>query len=210
MRWKSRLSKDCRLYLILDAQVNTYDELFEITKKIIHAGVDIVQLRDKFGSAKAILEFSRKIQKVINGRIPFILNDRVDLAKMIKAGVHLGQEDISVNVARKMLGPKVIIGASCQSLEHALRAEVQGADYIGFGSVFKTKTKPERSSMDLTLLSKVVQKIRIPVFAIGGINLKNIRSLKALGIQRVAVCRAICRAQDCVQAAKCFDNILRG
>src|SRR3990167_7876511 len=145
--------KKARVYLILDTQVNGYDELFEILKQSLNTGVDIVQLRDKFAKAIETLKFAKKAVRLINGRIPFIVNDRVDLALASQAaGVHLGQDDLPISEARKLMGKKAIIGVSCQNLIQAQEAKKQGADYIGFGSVFKTETKPDRQPMDLKLL----------------------------------------------------------
>jgi thiamine-phosphate pyrophosphorylase len=197
MQSKSKCLRESKLYLILDAQVNSHAELLDILKKSVHCGVDIVQLRDKCGRAKDILDFSRKAMKIVGGRIPYIINDRADLAILADAdGVHLGQDDIPVPLARKMLGVKKIIGTSCQTLAHARAAEKDGADYMGFGSVFKTQTKPGRSAMDLKLLGSAVRKVSIPLFAIGGISHKNIGMLLPLGVSRVAVCRDICESRD--------------
>ncbi len=196
---------DARLYLILDRQVNSYKQLFEMAKKAFFAGVDIIQLRDKTGPAKDILDFSNRIQKVIKGRIPYIVNDRVDLAMISQSsGVHLGQEDVPLMQARKMVGKKVLIGISCQTLAHAQKAQREGADYIGFGSVFKTMTKPDRYPMNIRLLKQVVKNIKIPVFAIGGINLENVRNLKDAGVSRFAVCRAISRHKNVSKAVQQF------
>ena len=116
-----------------------------------------------------------------------IVNDRVDLAVLGgAAGVHLGQEDIPLKAARRMMGNQAIIGVSCQTLTHARQAEREGADYIGFGSVFKTQTKPDRSPMDLKLLQRVMREIRIPVFAIGGITCENVGRLREVGVERGA------------------------
>jgi len=196
---------DARLYLILDRGVNSYEQLFEIAKKAIPAGVDMIQLRDKTGSAKEILNFSRSILGVTKGRIPYIINDRVDLAMIsCSSGVHLGQDDVPLGAARKMMGEKALIGVSCQTLAHAQEAERDGADYIGFGSVFKTLTKPERQPLDTGFLKNVFKNIRIPVFAIGGIDLTNVVQLKKIGVDRVAVCRAICMADDIEKEVKQF------
>ena len=105
-----------------------------------------------------------------------------------------------------MMGPKAVIGASCQSYAQAQEAQRQGADYIGFGSVFKTLTKPERAPMDLQLLQRVVRDINIPVFAIGGIGADNIGKLREIGVGRFAVCRAVCQARDvggAIEKLKC-------
>ncbi len=201
--------KNSKLYLILDRDVNSYGELLKIAEGAFKGGVDIVQLRDKHGSPKEILEFSGKMVKLLKNKIPFIINDRIDLALAVRAsGVHVGQDDVPIVVARKLMGPAAIIGTSCQTLAQAKEAERQGADYIGFGSVYKTLTKPQRNPMDLNLLAEVVRKIWIPVFAIGGITLKNITALKEIGVNRMAVCRAICAASDVEQTTLTFKTLL--
>lgn len=209
MLTKKRLLKNSRLYLILDARVNSHTELFEIAKKAVNGKVDIVQLRDKSGNISDILEFSEKLKDLTCGKIPFILNDRPDLALAVGAsGVHVGQEDIPIKYARKILGKKAIIGVSCQSFDHAIKAQDEGADYIGLGSVFKTLTKPDRDPMDVGLIKKIVKDIKIPVFAIGGIDITNIADVKDLGIERFAVCRAISQAKDVDKAILDFKKVL--
>ncbi len=171
--------------------------------------MDVFQLRDKKGSDRSIIDFIRKALRTIKGRCPFLINDRVDLALASRCdGVHLGQEDLPVATARQMLGPRAIIGVSCQDLKAVDEANKAGADYIGFGSVFKTATKPERSEMDLNLLKKAAARSSIPLFAIGGITLENLGLVKAAGVKRIAVCRAICLADDDFLAAKKFQQIL--
>ena len=194
------------MYLILDRQVNDYDRLLEIARQSAF-GVDMIQLRDKKGCARDILNFSRKILKMLRGRLPFIVNDRVDLAVAAGAdGVHLGQEDLPLKEARRMMGSRAIMGVSCQNYEQARRAERDGADYIGFGSVFSTLTKPGRSPMNLQLLRKAARDIRIPVFAIGGITPAHISNLRVLGVERFAVCRAICKARNIEEAVREFQE----
>ena len=216
MSLNKRCLKNCKLYLILDTEVHSYTKLFEIAKQSIQArlpdgqaGVDIIQLRDKNGLAKDVLKFSKQVLRLTEGKVPFIINDRVDVAILCGAdGVHLGQEDIPLKEARKVMGPKVVIGVSCQTFKHAQKAQREGADYIGFGSIFKTLTKPKRSPIDLNLLKEVIKKIHIPVFAIGGVNLDNIRQLKEIGVERFAVCRAICEAENVREVVREFK--LRG
>ena len=211
MYWNKKQLQSANLYLILDTQVLSYSDLLNILKPAVRLGVDIVQLRDKNGSAKDILSFCRYAKKIIAGKTLFILNDRVDLSILAGTdGIHLGQEDISYNLARKLMGPKAIIGVSCQRLEQATSAQKAGADYIGFGSVFKTKTKPDRQPMDLEVLKSVINKIKIPVFPIGGINYKNLDQLTALGVKRVALCRDILLAKDLNKTIGSFKSILRG
>lgn len=206
MHWRKKRLYDSNLYLILDREVNSYQELFDIGKKAVALGVGIVQLRDKKGTAKDILDFSKNILKITKGRCLYVINDRVDLAFLVGAdGVHLGQDDIDIKNARKVLHKDQLIGVSCQNLDHLKKAQSNKADYIGFGSIFKTQTKPGRNPMDQKILRKTVRS-KIPVFAIGGIDLNNIEDVMALGVRRVAVCRAICRAKDVPLAIKNFSK----
>ena len=194
--------------MILDAEVCSYEQLLEAAQEAVAGGVDIIQLRDKKGTAQDILGFSRRIKKIVKRKIPYIINDRVDLAKAAGAsGVHLGQDDLSVRFARKELGADAIIGVSCQNLQQAFKAQQDSADYIGFGSVFKTLTKPDRSPMDLKILADVIKKIQIPVFAIGGIGIRNLELLKSLGVKRAAICREILKAKDIKATTQVLKNI---
>ncbi|MBF0478759.1 MAG: thiamine phosphate synthase [Candidatus Omnitrophica bacterium] len=211
MPLKKKLLNESNLYVILDAQVNTYEELFEIVKKSVGSGVDILQLRDKISSAKKVLEFSRKIVEYINHKLLFIVNDRVDIALLSGAdGVHVGQNDISAGDVRRLTGKNFLIGTSAQRLEHCRAAEEAGADYIGLGSVYKTKTKPERCPMDQTLLTEVARSIQIPVFAIGGIDQTNVRQIVDKGLKRVAVCRSLCCSDNFLEEVSLLKKILRG
>ena len=211
MRSNKKPLASAKVYLILDAQVLDHLALLHVLKDSVRGGIDIVQLRDKNGSAKEILDFFRKALKITRHQIPFIVNDRADLGILSGAdGLHVGQEDIDCSHARKMMGNGKIIGVSCQTLSQALKAQDQGADYIGFGTVFQTQTKPDRLAMDLDLLQRVVKKVKIPIFPIGGITRENIRKLIPLGVSRVAVCRDILLAKDPVESVREFKNLLRG
>jgi thiamine-phosphate pyrophosphorylase len=197
--------KKAQLYLVLDREVCDYGRLWEVLKEAAASGVDVIQLRDKIGSGRQVLEFATQAVKFLKHRVLFIVNDRVDLALASGAdGVHVGQEDMPIKVVRKLMGNKAIIGSSCQSLAQAQAAQKQGADYIGFGSVFKTLTKPDRQPMDLQVLKQTVNKIKIPVFAIGGINLENVGQLSRAGIKKIAVTRAICLSDDVAKTVKQF------
>ena len=211
MRLNKKQLASAKLYLILDAQVLGYADLLQVLKDSVRSGIGIVQLRDKKGSAKTILDFCHRALRITKHKVPFIVNDRADLALLSGAdGLHVGQEDLDCLQARKIMGPSKIIGVSCQNLAQARKAQKQGADYIGFGSVFETKTKPERGAMDLVLLQKVVKQIKIPVFPIGGISRMNIGSLFPLGVSRAAVCRDILLANDACQAVRGLSQAMRG
>jgi thiamine-phosphate pyrophosphorylase len=178
----------------------------------VNNGVDIVQLRDKLGTVQTALAFMARAERYLKGRIPFIVNDRADLACIAGAsGVHVGQDDLPVAAARKICGRSLLVGKSCQTLAHVRAAYDEGADYVGFGSVFKTQTKPDRSPMDLDVLRKVVAYaagVKLPVFAIGGITKENIACVHACGVTRVAVCREVLLAQDAARASRELKTLL--
>ena len=201
--------RNSKLYLVLDAHVASYERLLSIAKTAADNGADIIQLRDKWGRAKDILNFSKHIKQILKNRIPYIINDRVDLALAVGAsGIHLGQEDLPITISRRITGKKMIIGVSCQTLAQAQEAQQNGADYIGFGSVYKTLTKPSRRPMDLRRLAEVIRKIKIPVFAIGGIHGRNLGLIQEIGVKRVAITRAICEARDIAKAVIFFKQSL--
>ena len=203
MRGIKRVLNDARLYLVLDNDVLPLDRLYKVLRESVQAGVPIVQLRCKSGSSRDILDFSKRAVRFLKGTVPFIVKDRADLALAAGAdGVHLGQEDLPLRCARKILGRRKIIGVSCQTLAHARWAEADGADYIGFGSVFKTRTKPGRQPMDLDL-SRGSRGGSNSGF-IGGITLRNVKDIAARGVQRIAVTRAVCLADNIGATTKEF------
>jgi len=212
MQLRKKLLKSARLYLILDAQVNSYPELLDIAGVSAKAGVDILQLRDKRGGAKDILDLSKRIRSRIPDHVLFILNDRVDLALLAQAdGVHVGQDDIPVKEVKRLSGKKLLIGQSCQTLRQVQQAKACGADYVGFGSVFKTKTKPDRSPMEQDLFKRVIQSADVPLFSIGGINLDRVKTLmNEFGAERFAVCRDISCAKNIKKQVQQYKEILRG
>ena len=202
---KTAILASAKLYVVLDSSVADFEKLFVILKKTVAAGTRIVQLRSKAGSARDILAFSKKALQVTKGKALFIVNDRADLTLLSGSdGIHLGQDDLTLKEARKILGSNKIIGVSCQTLAQAKRAQKDGADYIGFGSVFKTKTKPGRTGLDLKIVSQVSRQIKVPVFFIGGITLYNLGKAVEKGGKRIAVTRAICESSDVAASTKKF------
>ncbi len=209
MKDRRTILQESRLYVVLDSAVADLNKLFEVMKETVEAGTTIVQLRSKEGAADQILDFSKRAVKFLSGRALFIVNDHLDLALASGAdGVHLGQEDGDVAIARQILGRDRLIGVSCQTLSQLDRAQTQGADYIGFGSVFKTKTKPDRQPMDLSLIKNVSHESHVPVFFIGGIDLGNVTGILQNDGKRVAVTRAICEAKNVVKTTKEFLTTL--
>ena len=170
----------------------------------------IIQLRDKESDKSTILKTAQALKKTLRKRTSiFIVNDYVDIARLVDAdGVHLGQSDLPLAAARKLLGKNKIIGVSCLNLKQAMLAQDQGADYLGFGPVFSTDTKPESAALGLGKLKALKNKIKIPIFAIGGINETNITEVLSLGVHGAAISSAICTAPDLVLATRRFFNIL--
>jgi len=206
---RRRLLDAARLYVVLDREVGDYPALFKVLKKTVQAGAGIVQLRDKNSLSLDVMNACTRSIKIIRNRVPFIVNDRIDIAQAVRAdGVHLGQDDMPLKYARELLGQEMLIGVSCQTVSQALKAQADGADYIGFGSVFRTKTKPDRRPMDLEVWRTLYKKIEIPVFAIGGISLSNLMRLLPLGINRVAVTRAVCQADNVAQVTRGLIDFL--
>jgi len=177
------------LYLIIDPLL--CDPLL-IAKEAIKRGVKIIQIRDKRGNIREFLKLAEKIRG-LSDEITLIINDRLDVALCISSdGLHLGQADLPIKYAKERF--KGIIGISCHNLNEAIEAERDGADYIGIGPIFKTKTKPELSPIGYEIIKLVKEKIKIPVVAIGGINLDNLEMVKSA--DAIAVSRAILESKD--------------
>ena len=166
------------------------EELYKKVHKLLKNGVRIIQYRDKLRSVKDKLIISKQLKTICQSFDSLlIINDDIHIAKKINAhGVHLGQKDISCNEARNILGSDPIIGISCQNnLELALRAQYEGADYVAFGSIFKTSTKKDVVYCSLEDLKDFVKKIEISSVAIGGINLSSFHEVKRSGVDMIAM-----------------------
>ena len=166
------------------------EELYKKVQKLLKNGVRIIQYRDKLRSVKDKLIISKQLKTICQSFDSLlIINDDIHIAKKINAhGVHLGQKDISCNEARNILGSDPIIGISCQNnLELALRAQHEGADYVAFGSIFKTSTKKDVVYCSLEDLKDFVKKIEISSVAIGGINLSSFHEVKRSGVDMIAM-----------------------
>ncbi len=207
MKLKKKLLKDCYLYAVVDKkalQISVYG----IVNRLRHSGISIIQFRDKNSSEGDVLKEALRLSKLLSkSETLFIINDYLDIAKLSLAdGLHIGQKDVSIKLARKVLGAHKIIGISCHSLDQAIEAQKKGADYIGIGPIFSTPTKPEYKAVGLDLIKKVRKKIHIPFFAIGGINQDNIDDVILAGANRVAICRAILDDKDISSRVKFFEK----
>lgn len=201
---KKELLKKPGLYLVTDRGALKGKDLLRVLSDSVRAGLDMVQFRDKEASDADFLETAAKIKDLLKEKqVLFIINDRIDMALALDAdGVHLGQEDVPVEVARRILGRKKIIGCSAHSLEEAMAAAEKNVDYIAIGAVFPTPIKPDYRIAGLETLKQALKQIKIPLMAIGGISESNIGEVTATGVKRIAVVRAIIEAQDPYLATK--------
>ena len=181
-------------------------QLISLTQQLISAGVDMIQLRDKKLEDASLLERARLIRNLTAGSSTlFFVNDRPDIARLSRAdGVHLGQSDMCLHDARQIVGAEGLIGKSTHSLEQALQAVGDGANYIGVGPVFPSTTKNFTTFPGLALLRSVALKIRLPVFAIGGIDQNNLPQVLGTGCSRVAVSGAVLHSDDPDRMTKAF------
>ena len=211
-KYKKLILENKKLYLVTNSdKFNTEDEFLDAVASALEGGVDIVQLREKNMSANKIIEIGKKIKLLCaEYNAIFIVNDRVDIAYVLGAdGVHLGQDDMDIFSARKILGNNKIIGISTHAPEQALKAVNEGADYIGMGPVFSTPTKLGRDAVGLDYVKWVSENITIPAFAIGGINLENVKEVVACGAKRIAVVRAIMNNKNPERCAEKFYSIIK-
>ena len=191
------------LYVVTDSQLSRGRSDAEVARMAYKGGADVVQLRMKNADGGAMLEQANLIRQYADEMCRlFIVNDRVDIAMASGAdGVHLGQSDIPLETARRLMGDDAIIGISVDNVEQAVAAEEGGADYVGVGAVFRTSTKPDAmQGVGLGAVFEVRQAVDIPVVAIGGINRGNIQDVIRAGADSAAVVSAVV-AQDDVAAA---------
>lgn len=190
------------LYAVTDRTWLKGRSLADAVDEALKAGVTFLQLREKDLDYDSFLSLAIEIKKIAKKyNIPYVINDNVDIAPACDAdGVHVGQDDMKANDVRKIIGPDRILGVSAQTVEQAVEAEKNGADYIGVGTVFPTSTKPEAEAVSFETLREICGAVSIPVVAIGGINRDNVTKLAGSGIAGIAVVSAIF-ARDNITAA---------
>jgi thiamine-phosphate pyrophosphorylase len=201
------------LYLVTDAGLSRGRPNAEVAEAAIRGGVTVVQYREKSASTRRMLEEARELRQICRAAgVPFIVNDRVDIALAVDAdGVHVGQDDMPASLARRLIGKARILGVSAGNVEEARRAAADGADYIGASPVFATATKPDAPpAMGVEGLRKMAGAVSIPVVAIGGMNVENAASILAAGAAGLAVVSAIVGADDVEAAAKAIRLAARG
>ena len=191
------------LYVITDEGVSHGLGHVEIARRVAEGGADVIQLRDKARTSRDMLSIALQVREITRAKgITFIVNDRLDLARAAGAdGVHLGQEDLPVPFARKVAGKGFIIGTSVRSVEEAMIAETEGADYVALSPIFDTPTKSDAGpGMGLEILKGIKSAVSIPVIAIGGIGKGNARQVMDAGADGVAVISAIVGQKDIAKA----------
>ena len=196
--------KDCKIYLVTDEKACNGKDFYDCIEESIKGGVKIVQLREKNSSTKDFYEKALKVKEICkNYGALFIINDRLDIAQAVEAdGVHLGQTDMPIEKARKILKNKFLIGATARNAKEAKKAELLGADYIGSGAIFGTNTKDNAKKLEMEDLKKIVNSVKILVFAIGGINISNVSLLKNIGLQGICLVSGILSEKDCKKAVE--------
>ena len=196
---------DLRLYAITDRRALPAGvTLAQAVEAALVGGVTCLQLREKEASAGEILTLARTLLPLCRARrVPLLINDRVDIALAAGAdGVHLGQDDLPLPEARTLLGPDRILGATAHTVEEALRAQAEGADYLGVGAMFPTGTKTDTVPTSADTLKAICAAVSIPVVAIGGVTAQNLPTLAGTGIAGAAVVSAIFSQSDLIAAAR--------
>ena len=196
--------KDLLLYAVTDRHWLNGRTLYEVVKESLDGGVTFLQLREKTLDEAHFLEEAKELQKLCKEyRVPFIINDNVDIAVAMNAdGVHVGQSDMEAGDVRAKLGPDKIIGVSAQTVGQALLAQERGADYLGVGAVFHTDSKADAADISHETLKAITEAVDIPVIAIGGISKENVSELSGTGICGIAVISAIFAEKDIKNATK--------
>jgi len=203
-----------RLYVITDEKASRGRSHLQVAEAAILGGADVLQLRDKEASSGRLYRVAMQLRKLTrDADIPFIVNDRLDIALAADAdGVHVGQSDLPASVVRGIMGPGRILGVSVDTVEEALLAEKDGADYLGVGPVFEARgTKPDAGEpLGLDRIARIRRHCRLPIVAIGGIDAENAGKVRDAGADAAAVISAVGTADDIARAVRRLKGILGG
>jgi thiamine-phosphate pyrophosphorylase len=202
--------EDCRLYGIIDLGCTERSDAAHIAEQMIEGGVDLIQLRGKSKSLGELTDLAAELHKVTaKSSTPLIVNDHAEIGRRVPVeGVHVGQDDDSIQIARQKAARAILVGKSTHSLEQARAAEREGADYIGFGPIFATPTKPDYAPIGLEDIGRVHAEVNLPIFCIGGINIDNLQSVIDAGAKRVVMVSALLKAHSIVDYARCATDML--
>ena len=198
------LRSSLRLYAVTDRSWLNNRTLKDCVKEAILGGASMIQLREKNLPIDDFIKEAKEIKEICNQyNVLFIINDSLEVFKAVDAdGIHVGQNDLSADYVRKEIGNNKILGVSAETKDEAILADKMGADYLGVGTIFNTSTKLDAITVKMETLKEITNNVNIPVVAIGGINLNNIKELKDTNISGVAVVSAIFAKDDIISSAK--------
>lgn len=204
-------NRDLLLYLVTDRTWLGENSLEEVVEETIKNGVSFVQLREKDLQHEEFKKIALDIKEVTDRyKIPFVINDNIQVAIEVDTdGVHIGQDDIEIEEAKRLLGKDKILGVSAGTIEEVLDAEAKGADYIGVGAIFPTDSKADAASVNLELLEEIKKTVKIPVVAIGGISHENLHLLEASKVDGIAVISAILAKKDIGKATRDLNKLAK-
>ena len=195
-----------RLYLVTNRYQDSLESFLEKVETACRSGVTIVQLREKNLTTNQYYQLAKQVKEITDAyQVPLIIDDRLDVCLAVDAaGLHIGDDELPVSIARQVLGPEKILGVTAKTVKRALEAEEGGADYLGTGAIFPTTTKENAPITLISTLKTICQRVAIPVVAIGGLTSENIDQLAATGIAGVAVVRDLIQAEDIEAKTKAF------
>lgn len=199
------MKKIGKFHVLTDTDLQKKFSHSELAAMAIKGGADTIQFRQKEGSTRELIEIASMMKNICAKEgVPLIINDRIDISIAVDAdGVHLGQDDFPVSLAREILGEDKIIGGSAGDLEEAKKCLVEGADYIGFGPVYTTASKEDAGpATGILKMKRVIDEIHLPFIGIGGIEAKNVRELMEAGVHGIAVISAVCCRENPELAAR--------
>jgi thiamine-phosphate pyrophosphorylase len=205
------MKKIGKCHVLTDTCLQTHFSHVELAELAIAGGADTIQFRQKDGPTREMIRVAEQMQALCKrAGVTFIINDRMDVAIASHAdGVHLGQDDFPIPLARKLLGEEAIIGGSAGNQEEACKCFAEGADYIGFGPVYPTTSKEDAGpAAGLDLMKQIVEAMPLPIIAIGGISAENASPVIKTGVHGIAVISAVCCQNDPSEAAKCLRRLL--
>ncbi|WP_247920396.1 thiamine phosphate synthase [Streptococcus oralis] len=195
-----------RLYLVTNRYQDSLESFIEKVEMACRSGVTIIQLREKNLTTNQYYQLAKQVKEITDAyQVPLIIDDRLDICLAVDAaGLHIGDDELPVSVARRVLGPEKILGVTAKTVKRALEAETWGADYLGTGAIFPTTTKENAPITLISTLKTICQTVAIPVVAIGGLTSENIDQLIGTGIAGVAVVRDLMQAEDMEAKTQAF------
>ena len=195
-----------RLYLVTNRYQDSLESFLEKVETTCRSGVTIIQLREKNLTTNQYYQLAKQVKKITDAyQVPLIIDDRLDVCLAVDAaGLHIGDDELPVSVARQVLGPEKILGVTAKTVKRALEAEEGGADYLGTGAIFPTTTKENAPITLISTLKTICQRVAIPVVAIGGLTSENVDQLIGTGIAGVAVVRDLMQAEDIEEKTQAF------